>query len=200
MSDFALKAWTTSAKTGTGRDDWTTPRELVEAIERLLGWSFVLDVACETISCVADAGFHHDHGVDGLAKNWSSVVAEFASYRLHVPKRPAAWCNPPYSTASAWMEKARHAGCRVAVLIPARTDVAWWHDHVMRTDGQRAAQRVYLLRGRVAFDGVSGAPFPSALVVYDPDVEGDGCDVLPWDWKRDIEGFNDKQAALPLGV
>ena len=46
-------------------------------------------------------------------------------------------------------------------LIPARTDTAYWHEHV-------ATQAdVFFLRGRLKFgQGSQSAPFPSALAVW----------------------------------
>lgn len=186
-----VKPHFTSARTGDGDDTWTTPPELIEAAQFLLGWRFVLDTACDSHNVVPGAfGYRHDMGVDGLREDWCADLSAWGG----LVRSAAAWCNPPYSTATDWLRKAHHAGCRVAVLIPARTDTAWRHDHVMRSDGVRAAQAVYLLRGRVAFgSGGQSAPFPSALVAYDPGVESDDCRVMGWDWKREM------QAALPLG-
>jgi hypothetical protein len=48
----------------------------------------------------------------------------------------------------------------VACLMPARVDTSWWHDYA--TCGE-----IRFLRGRVRFGGASsGAPFPSAVVVF----------------------------------
>jgi site-specific DNA-methyltransferase (adenine-specific) len=48
----------------------------------------------------------------------------------------------------------------VVCLVPARTDTRWWWDYCLQ--GQ-----VRVFRGRVRFAGQrSGAPFPSALVVF----------------------------------
>jgi hypothetical protein len=45
-------------------------------------------------------------------------------------------------------------------LVPARMDTAWWWDHCRHGE-------IRFLRGRVRFAGqASGAPFPSALVVF----------------------------------
>lgn len=50
----------------------------------------------------------------------------------------------------------------VAMLLPARTDTAWWHDYVIPY-----ASEIRFLRGRLKF-GTSrnSAPFPSALVIF----------------------------------
>ena len=42
-----MSVHTSSARTGTGRDDWATPPELVTAIARKLDVRFALDTACE---------------------------------------------------------------------------------------------------------------------------------------------------------
>jgi len=62
------------------------------------------------------------------------------------------------------LRKAADEGDRAPViccLIPARTDTAWWHDHVAMH------AKVIFLRGRVRFvGGASAAPFPSAVAVF----------------------------------
>ena len=93
-------------------------------------------------------------------------------------------------------EKARASaleqGATVACLLPARTDTAWWHDHVLADAGplvssdfcyqvheapgatftnwwRQLTVRVHLIRGRLTFGGApSSAPFPSALVTFAP--------------------------------
>jgi phage N-6-adenine-methyltransferase len=88
------------------------------------------------------------------------------------------WCNPPYGkeigrfVAKARGEVRHGRASLVVLLIPARTDTNWWHDHIIAD-----ADIVRFLRGRVAFEGVSkvghNAPFPSAIVVFrkSPDAE-----------------------------
>lgn len=54
-------------------------------------------------------------------------------------------------------------GATVVCLLPARTDTSWWHEHVMK------AREIRFVRGRLKFgDAKSGAPFPSAVVVFAP--------------------------------
>ena len=49
------------------------------------------------------------------------------------------------------------------LLVPARTDTAWWHDWIVGH-----ATEVRFIRGRLRFgDSKASAPFPSAVVVYD---------------------------------
>ena len=86
------------------------------------------------------------------------------------------WLNPPYGrTIGKWMQKAAEEsakGCLVVCLVPARVDTKWWHNWVLN----RA--KVTFFKGRLRFikysDGSAvrsgGAPFPSALVIYEPDL------------------------------
>ena len=49
----------------------------------------------------------------------------------------------------------------VVMLLPARTDTAWYHDYC--TKG-----RITFVRGRLKFGGVkNSAPFPSMIVEFD---------------------------------
>jgi site-specific DNA-methyltransferase (adenine-specific) len=77
------------------------------------------------------------------------------------------WLNPPYGRQiGAWVRKAwesvQNGDAEVVVcLVPSRTDTAWWHEYVTKGEPPR------FLRGRVRFgDADSGAPFPSAVVVF----------------------------------
>jgi hypothetical protein len=48
----------------------------------------------------------------------------------------------------------------VVCLVPARVDTTWWHDFAAKGE-------ITFLRGRIRFGGCdSGAPFPSAVVVF----------------------------------
>ena len=49
----------------------------------------------------------------------------------------------------------------VVMLLPARTDTAWFHDYVME------ATEIRFIRGRLKFgDAVNSAPFPSMVVIF----------------------------------
>lgn len=85
---------------------------------------------------------------------------------LTQPWRGRVWCNPPYGrTIGLWLarawEAAQEGSAEVVVcLVPARTDTRWWHDYCARGE-------VRFIPGRVRFGGAkSGAPFPSAVVVF----------------------------------
>lgn len=94
---------------------------------------------------------------DGLADTWHGRV----------------WLNPPYSSAAAlWLRRmADHQ--HGTALVFARTDTAWFQDHVLSS-----ASSLFFLRGRVRFhrqDGIQARDnggAPSVLVSYgDMDAE-----------------------------
>jgi hypothetical protein len=100
-------------------------------------------------------------GTDGLIREWGSPV----------------YVNPPYGKETlAWVAKAveeYQKGKTVIMLLPARTDLKWFHDYVLEY-----ATEIRFIRGRIRFEGYkSGAPFPSMLVIFTwipPTREGGG--------------------------
>lgn len=131
------------------RLDWETPQPL---FDMLIEFRFTLDVCASVDNAKCEHFFTEFH--DGLKQDWSFNVC---------------WMNPPYGREiKRWVEKARRAslaGATVVCLLPARTDVAWWHDDV-----EYGADEKRFLRGRLKFarsDGKrSQAPFPSVIVVF----------------------------------
>jgi phage N-6-adenine-methyltransferase len=134
------------------RHDWETPPALFALLHD--EFRFTLDAAASDRNALCPAFLTPDD--DALARAWSGVV----------------WCNPPYGPGvGKWVQKARdeaRAGATVVMLIPVRTDTAWWSEFAMR------AHEVRLIRGRLHF-GVPGrdvraniAPFPSAVLVFRP--------------------------------
>lgn len=125
-------------------DEWHTPAAVYEALDAEFGFDYD--------PCPLYAG-----GLisDGLLADWGRVT----------------FCNPPYSRISEWVRKAHQEAQRgntVVLLIPARTDTRWWHDHVMQ------AAEIRFIKGRLRFGAAkTGAPFPSCIVVWRP-AQSDG--------------------------
>lgn len=131
--------------------DWETPPNIIADLERIFG-KFDLDVCATPETAKAPAYFTPDD--DGLSKTWSGLC----------------FMNPPYGREiGRWVKKAREeawaGNASVVALIPARTDTAYWHEHIIDV-----ATQLIFLRGRIHFlrGGVSGpAPFPSAVVYWE---------------------------------
>lgn len=141
-------------------DEWPTPQDLFDALDAEFGFQLDPCASVDNAKCAR----YYTRDDDGLSQPWQTV----------------AFMNPPYGRAiSEWVAKAwrESAHATVVCLLPARTDTAWWHDYVMR------AEEVRLIRGRLSFasaiqderkaaTGAHNAPFPSAVIVFQPGHQG----------------------------
>ena len=130
------------------KDDWETPQALFEELDAK--YHFTLD-PCSTHEN-AKCEKHYTVEEDGLSRSW---------------KGETVFCNPPYGREiGKWVckcaEESRHA--KVVLLIPARTDTAYFHDYIYRK------AKVDFLRGRLKFErggsALQSAPFPSMIVEF----------------------------------
>lgn len=128
----------------SNRQDWETPQWLFDELDR--EFHFTLDAAAtkENTKC---ASFLED----GLTQDWEGVV----------------WCNPPYGkgVTPKWTEKAYkenlRGGATIVMLLPARTDTKWFHDHCY------GKAEIRFIKGRLKFEGATQpAPFPSMVVIW----------------------------------
>ncbi len=113
-------------------DNWTTPLNIYE---KYMGRRYF-------DPCPVNPDF------DGLIIDWPELC----------------FVNPPYSKIRLWLEKAisevDKGNCEKAVfLVPARTDVRWFHDLVYNQ------YDIQFIKGRLKFSGSSdNAPFPSMFI------------------------------------
>lgn len=133
---------------GNGRD-WRTPPEIFEPLHA--EFRFTLD-PCATRTNALCARYYTERE-NGLAQSWLGE---------------RVYMNPPYGKEIyAWTHKARieSAGALIVGLLPASTDLAWFHEDVI---GGNAVVRY--IRGRVRFltDGPYRASgfFASVIVVW----------------------------------
>ena len=91
---------------------------------------------------------------DGLQQDWGGHTV---------------FCNPPYGKKIGdWVrkcyEESKKENTIVVLLIPARTDTAYFHDYIY------GRSEIRFLRGRLKFgNSKNSAPFPSMIVVFRPD-------------------------------
>lgn len=131
------------------RTDWGTPPAMFAGLDKEFG--FTLDVCASPHNAKCERYFTRDD--DGIHQSWEGVC----------------WCNPPYGREiPKWVRKAAQEaqrGVTTVMLIPARTDTSWWHEHI------EGRAEVRFIRGRVTFVGAEHpAPFPSAVVIFRPEV------------------------------
>lgn len=134
------------------KKDWTTPLDFYAKLDAQ--FRFKLDAAASDENHLAERWYSESDNPDGLTGPWCART----------------WCNPPYGrgVTGRWVEKAarevREGRCPVAVmLLPSRTDTAWWHDYIW----QKPGVEVRFVRGRLKFGGAEqGAAFPSVVVIF----------------------------------
>ena len=130
---------------------WCTPQDFFDKLNEEFG--FVLDPAAtdKTAKC----SLYYTPETDGLSQSWDRGGAVF--------------CNPPYGREiGKWVQKAfeeARGGDPIVLLIPARTDTAYFHDYIY------GKAEIRFVRGRLRFTDDDGnaadpAPFPSMVVIY----------------------------------
>lgn len=126
---------------------WETPQWLFEQLSK--EFHFTLDPAASPENTKCEKYFTAEQ--DGLKQDWSNEVV---------------WLNPPYGReVGKWVQKAyqeAQKGATVVLLLPSRTDTAFFHDYCLKGE-------LRFIRGRLKFGGSkNSAPFPSVVVVFRP--------------------------------
>lgn len=150
---------------GVWRDDWNTPEPVLAPIRR--AGVIALD-PCWNPTAITRPRVRWSVSDDGLTQPWAP----------HVGEGEFVFANPPYSQLAQWLTKcadearsvAEYGGAIIA-LVPARVEQSPWDDIV------RSTAFIAFWRGRIEFnrpdsEETTSAPFPSALLVWGPDV---GC-------------------------
>lgn len=150
-----MKAKNNGRYNGDGRT-WATPPEVFDPLHA--EFKFTLDPCAQPHT--AKVPRYYTEADNGLEKSWAGE---------------RVFMNPPYGReVYAWTRKAREEAARGALvvgLLPASTDLKWWHDDVVPCIEAGTAEVRYL-RGRVRFltDGPYRASgfFASVVVVWYP--------------------------------
>ena len=127
------------------REDWRTPASVFTPLNK--EFRFTVDAAASPDNAMLPRYWTEED--DALTKDWTGE---------------RVWCNPPYGKFQhLFIRKAAKIEASLSVLLlPVRTDTRVWHECVFPH-----ASDIRFLKGRVKFEGAkTGAPFPSAIVVY----------------------------------
>lgn len=129
--------------------DWATPQAFFDQLDS--EFHFTLDPCASESNHKCD--YYFTVADDGLKQSWSGQTV---------------FCNPPYGRAiKDWVrkcaEEAKQADTTIVLLIPARTDTAYFHDYIY----QKPNVEIRFLRGRLKFgDEKNSAPFPSMVAIF----------------------------------
>ena len=131
-------------------EEWATEQAFFDQVNR--EFNFTVDVAANESNAKCDRFYDIDS--DGLMQDWDGETV---------------WCNPPYGDRiKDWMYKAAVSDATTVLLVPARTDVKWFHEIVL------GRAEVRFIKGRLRFGGSKDpAPFPTMLVIFRPESERD---------------------------
>lgn len=127
------------------KDNWETPQDLFDKLDSL--YHFETDLAATPDNAKCKKFFTPEQ--DSLKQTWEGCC----------------WCNPPYGrNIGEWVKKAALSDGEIVMLLPARTDTAWFHDWLL------PYARIEFIRGRLKFsykgEKAQSAPFPSMLVFF----------------------------------
>lgn len=129
-------------------EEWATPQEFFDELNR--EFRFTLD-PCSTDENHKCERFYTIFQ-NGLLQDWGGENV---------------FVNPPYGRkVKEWVKKcyeeSKKPNTKVVLLIPARTDTAYFHDYIYHK-----VKEIRFVRGRLKFgDGKSPAPFPSMVVIF----------------------------------
>ena len=143
-------------------EHYLTPPKIIDKVLEVFG-TIDLD-PCANEAMNIPALFSYNKKNDGLSKFWNRNV----------------YVNPPYGrqirkwTQKATMEFLNDSCTNIILLVPARVDTRWFQEMIVAT---LPLNRVCFWKGRLGFSipnytgKVSGAPFPSAIVLLSHNAE-----------------------------
>lgn len=129
-------------------NEWATPQDFFNELNA--EFDFTLDPCAthENTKCIK----YYTLNDDGLKQSWAGE---------------RVFCNPPYGRViKDWVKKAveesKNSNTTVVMLMPARTDTTYFHDHIYGK-----AKEIRFIRGRLKFGTAKyNAPFPCMVVVF----------------------------------
>lgn len=129
--------------------EWATPQDLYDRLNAEFNFTLDACASAENAKCER----YYTKAENGLVQSWQAE---------------RVFCNPPYGRdLGRWVAKAfaevYQRYCPLAVLLlPARTDVEWFHRYVYNK------AEIRFIEGRLKYGGsVHNAPFPSMVVIYE---------------------------------
>ncbi len=156
-------------KPGRSKQDYSTPRPFLDAVERRFG-PIRIDLAAHERNHVVPAYFGKGSalGEDSFAQDWAKHAG-------------VLWLNPEFDNIDPWAAKCREDGRRGArplLLVPASIGSNWFvrqvHHHAL----------VLAIRPRLSFDGVNPYPKDLILAAYGPWIAPG---FTTWNWSHPTE-------------
>jgi phage N-6-adenine-methyltransferase len=148
---------------GGSKQDYGTPRDFLDAVERRFG-KISFDLAAHKRNTVVPDFYSKRE--DSLKQAWYLNSGNL-------------WLNPPFGTIPKWAKKCAeeaHRGARILFLVPASVGSEWFYEHCYHK------ALVLPLRQRITFRGQThGFMKDLMLVAYGFGKTG----FQPWRWKEE---------------
>ena len=159
---------TAGRKTNSGNKEWSTPKEIVDAVEQfftqliLSKWPIHLD-PCSNDYSLVNAFTKYKLPQDGLKESWNY---------------PTIYVNPPYgrnpdnkTSIKNWLDKCSESSklysSEIIALIPVATNTRHWQNNIFINANAICFLKVprlkFLLEGKVV---EKGAPMACAIVYW----------------------------------
>ena len=156
-------------KPGKSKQDYSTPKDFIDAVEKLFG-PLAWDLACGETNNKAPNFYTEED--DSLSQDWTKLEGNL-------------WLNPPFGKIAPWAKKCASSiscGKRILLLTPASVGSNWFRDYVYDK-----ALTVFALNPRLSFDGKAPFPKDCILSIYsEKDDEygmGNTLGFKIWTWK-----------------
>jgi phage N-6-adenine-methyltransferase len=145
---------------GAAKQDWATPPELIEAVERRFG-PLAVDLAATAAN--TKAPLYLTEADDSLVQPWHELSG-------------LLWLNPPFRHIEPWAAKCAaeaEFGARIALLVLASVGTNWYRDHV------HGRALVLFLNGRITFVGATSAGMNDCMIA----LYGEPPGFEVWKWR-----------------
>lgn len=149
---------------GGSKQDYGTPRDFLDAVERKFG-KIAFDLAAHKRNAVVPDFFSKRQ--DALKQRWHGLHSGIL------------WLNPPFGTIPKWAKKCAweaQLGAKILFLVPASVGSEWFYEHCHRK------ALVLPLRQRITFRGQT-EPFMKDLMLVAYGFGKTG--FQPWRWKEE---------------
>jgi len=149
------------------KDEWATPPNFFNQIQKLVNIPLVLDVCASHKNAKTECYLTKED--DALTKNWKSIVVR--EHQNATNPIVGAFMNPPYSKPYDWCKKAAmeaEKGLIVVGLLNDDRSTKWYQEYI-----EDVASICFVPNKRIAFlndDGeiVKGNPKGQIIPVYTP--------------------------------
>lgn len=152
------------------KQDYSTPDDFLAVVRSKFG-PLTFDLAADEDNCKANRPDARNGVKPYFTSEDNSLSCDWN------PLFGTLWLNPPFNDIKPWVEKCAWESSRpdrnfsrILLLVPASVGSEWFAKHVF------GRSRIYMLIGRLSFDGKAPYPKDTILCSY----PGEGVELWRW--------------------